>query len=76
MKKLFFLLLVVFISTVASAQVRAKVEIGTQPSVHRHYDQHRHYYHRKHYVPYRRPVYHHRRYNNRPGTRVIIKGNL
>lgn len=77
MKKLFFLLLVVFTSIVSVAQVHAKVVIGTQqPPMHRHYTGHGHYYTHRHYVQHRKPVYRHRRHNNQPAARIVIHGKL
>jgi hypothetical protein len=77
MKKLFFLLMVVFISAVSVAQVRAKVVIGTQQTrMHRHYTGHGHYYTHRHYVQPRKQVHRHRSRYNQPAARIIIKGRL
>ncbi len=63
MKKLLFILLIIFSSTVSFAQVRAKVVVGHQHRYHhpRHYVHHRYYHH-----PYRRP---HR-------SHVVLKARL
>jgi hypothetical protein len=64
MKKLLFILLIIFSSTVSFAQVRAKVVLGNQHRQHRYHQ--RHYVQHRYHHPYRRP---HR-------SRVVLKARL